>query len=79
MPKNLPVKDKAPGDVDYTLDGHPITPGMRVWDYDLDATTVVGPNANGIPDEVQWYDMANGKLMDGHRLRVHHPSTGTPA
>lgn len=79
MPQNKSLKDKAPDDTDYTIDDHPVTIGMAVWDYDLARTTVVSQEKYGNPDEPVWYRMENGKSMDGKRMWVRHPSTGEPA
>lgn len=69
---------------DTTIDGVPVEPGLRVWDYDLRRSVVVGPQAHGNPNEAQWYDMAKpdgspAKMMDAKRMWVRHPSTGERA
>lgn len=79
MPGNKFLKDKVPGDVDYTIDNHSVVPGMAVWDYNLKRTTVGEQQKYGHPDEPAWYQMGNGDIMDGKRMWVHHPSTGEPA
>ena len=64
---------------DTTIDGVPVTEGLRVWDYDLQAA-VVGPVAY-VEAGVRWYattrpDGSRGKDFDAKRMWRRHPSTG---
>jgi hypothetical protein len=72
---------------DTTIDGQPLTLGMRVWDYDLTPTTVESVChvdttwADG--REVTWYntrtDDGHRGLFDAQRVWFRHPSTGAKA
>jgi hypothetical protein len=74
-----------------TIDGIPITKGLRVWDYDLRAGTVVADEHDGDHgfEDQHWYrvcrdlneDGTGGgySIMDGTRMWVAHPTTGDRA
>lgn len=62
-----------------TADGHEITDGMRVWDYNLDRGTVDLSRL----DSQGWFDVVTddrGKsYMNAERVCVRHPFTGERA
>lgn len=63
-----------------TIDGYPVTQGMRVWDYDLRPAIVGEPNKYGNPSEPTWYEMtkldgSRSSSMDAKRMWYRHPST----
>jgi len=65
---------------EYTIDGHKVTKGMRVWDYDLNRA-IVGEEK---PYSPGWFEMTTpeGKrssMMNGSRMWVRHPMTGERA
>jgi hypothetical protein len=64
---------------DRTADGVPIVSGLCVWDYNLNATRVTGPEPYGNPAEPTWYRTENGGSFDGSRMRTRHPVTNIPA
>lgn len=69
---------------DTTIDGYPVVPGMRVWDYDLRRAVVGEPQKYGNPSEPTWYDMtkpdgSRSSTMDAKRMWRFHPTTGEPA
>lgn len=74
--------DRTP---DRTLDGVTITPGLRVWDYDLRRAVVGEPIAYGNPAERTWYNMTSAEtggrssMMDGGRMWTRHPVSGERA
>jgi hypothetical protein len=65
-----------------TIDNHPVTEGMRVWDYDLRPAVVGQPIRNGHPNEPTWYEMTSATTglrsssMDAKRMWAKHPTTG---
>jgi hypothetical protein len=66
---------------DRTLDGVEVTPGLKVWDYNLQRAVVVGPQKWGNPNEAAWYDMTKpdgtpSSMMDAGRMWRRHPRTG---
>jgi hypothetical protein len=71
-----------------TADGHEITVGLRVWDYDLRPGTVteVDYSIQGTPDGplglVAWHmvtadDGVSKGMFDGSRMAVRHPFDGS--
>lgn len=89
IPCTCHVKSGTGFPVWTTLDGQPVTDGMRAWDYDLVPVTVRIAGTSADPaDEFHkfwdgWFDVytdAGGrKLMNAERLWVHHPTTGRRA
>ena len=72
----------------FTIDGVPVTRGLRVWDYDLNLGTVTGvthvePLREGQTVATVWFQVTRDKggasMMDGSRLWTRDPSTGEPA
>jgi hypothetical protein len=71
-----------------TIDGHPITDGLWVWDYDLrraqvnvKATTWADPDSEFHQYWDGWFYMNDaegrpGSSMNGERMWVRHPRTG---
>jgi hypothetical protein len=67
-----------------TIDGVPVTPGLAVWDYNLNLSVVTSdPDAGGMrcPDycgKDHWFATTGGSF-NGSRMWVRHPSTGAKA
>lgn len=66
----------------YTSDGHRITDGMAVWDYNLEPGYV---NLKRLGDD-GWFEVCKrknsderGSLMNNVRVCVHHPYSGQDA
>jgi hypothetical protein len=71
-----------------TIDGHKITDGLRVWDYDLRPSVVDVKGTKWADPKSEfhkywdgWFEMRtiDGKrssTMNGERMWVRHPSTG---
>jgi hypothetical protein len=70
---------------DKTIDGVEVVPGLKVWDYDLNAAVVVvGPKKWSSPNGATWYYMAKvdgswSPMMDVSRMWRRHPRTGEVA
>ena len=68
----------------FTIDGHKIVPGLRVWDYnysdtmrDDEMSVVIAPEPYGNPAEPIWFqtETFDGRtgIFDGYRLSVARP------
>ena len=70
---------------DTTIDGVPVTLGMRVWDYDLRPVTVVEVEHLDPHTGAWWYrcqrtaGQGPGHMFDAKRMWHRHPSTGRTA
>jgi hypothetical protein len=70
---------------DTTIDGVPVTLGMRVWDYDLRPVTVVEVEHLDPHSGAWWYrcqrtaGQGPGHQFDAKRMWFRHPSTGVTA
>lgn len=73
-----------------TLDGYPVTDGMRAWDYDLEPVTVKIAGEFGADPASEfhkywdgWFTVINDagrrKPMNAERLWVRHPRTNATA
>jgi hypothetical protein len=77
--------EPAPPAHDTTIDGVPVSSGMRVWDYNLDATTVVGVDHLDPHSGAWWYRTSRtpgvgaGDIFDAKRMWFRHPTTGVSA
>lgn len=68
-----------------TIDGHPLTLGDKVWDYDLRPAYVIEVH-HVAQDGTVWYKTSRtvdgsgaGNLFDAKRMWFRHPSTGVRA
>lgn len=68
-----------------TIDGVPLTPGMKVWDYDLRPAYVIELH-HVAQDGTAWYRTTRSpdgtgawNLFDAQRMWHRHPSTGVLA
>ena len=57
----------------HTIDGHPVTEGLLVWDYNLRPARVIGVDHTA-NDGTVWWETDTG-MFDGSRMWVRHPST----
>ena len=70
---------------DTTIDGVPVTLGMRVWDYDLRPVTVVEVEHLDPHSGAWWYrcqrtaGQGPGHQFDAKRMWFRHPTTGVLA
>jgi len=55
-----------------TLDGEPIRCGMRIVDYNMKWTTVIGISSVDMYSGV-WFETANGGMFDSTRLWARMP------
>jgi hypothetical protein len=74
-----------------TLDGHKITDGLRVWDYDLRPAIVDVKGTSWADPKNEFHKYWNGwfemktpdgnrsSTMNGERMWVRHPYTGAKA
>jgi hypothetical protein len=71
-------------DDQFTIDGHKIVPGLKVWDYnysaelhDADKSEVIEPEPYGNPAEGVWFitERPGGRrgIFDGGRMWVNRP------
>lgn len=65
---------------DTTIDHKPVTPGLRVWDYDL-RPAIVGEVDHIAQDGTAWYtttslDGSRRGMFDAKRMWYRHPSDG---
>ena len=75
----------SPAKGDRTIDGVPLTLGMKVWDYDLRPAYVIAVD-HVAPDGTTWYATSRTpegtgawNLFDAQRMWHRHPSTGVLA
>jgi hypothetical protein len=73
----------------WTLDGQPVTPGLRVWDYDLNVRVVAPLEGTYADPKSEYHDSWDGfytmlnpetgsdrcSKMTGDRMWVRHPFT----
>lgn len=62
----------------YTIDGVEVIPGLRVWNYNLEADEVLHKDEYGNPYESEWWITDKG-IFDGARMWAFHPTTGARA
>lgn len=73
----------------YTVDGYPVVPGLRVWDYDLRVRVVAPLEGTYADPKSEYHDCWDGfytmidpvtgsdrcSKMTGDRMWVRHPTT----